>query len=272
MEDLNTHEAMEQEGTQEALEAFRGPEFFEEEEVAEEAPAQEQEPKEADSARYFQSLYDKSQAEVQQLRQQNLQIMQYLQGLQAQQQQFSTGQAQVNPNSAVRESATSVQAPVRPQRPQNYDPIDAQSNPNSESFKYARAMEDYQEQMADYLETSNKRAIAQAQAAAERATYEMRANAARQQLTQSYGLGPEEVDEFWQMMDDPQTVNLDNLVKLYRVIKGQPERVAQPRRGRSQMPLPPVPTAKARVAETGSPADRIMDDMIRQFQGTQIND
>lgn len=277
MEPTNQNQLV-QESEAEALEAFRGPEFFEEEELEQEGEGQE--PKEEDlspedrSARHFQSLYDKSQAELEAIKQQMQVQQQYLQHLYLQQQggqQPSGGQPQVNPNSAVRESATSPQKPERPVRPQNYDPIDATSDPSSASWRYREQLEEYMEGMGDYLGTVEENAMRRAQAIAEQQAQQMRAATIRQQLSNGYGMTEDEINDFWQIMDDPNMVTVENLVKFYRSLKGTP---AQPMRRQSKIPVPPVPpsTRTGKTQDTRSPEDRIMDDMISQFKGTQFNE
>lgn len=238
---------------------FLGPEQFLDDEQEDGADPDQQEDQPADSARYFQSMYDKSQAALQQQTQQ-MQLIQ--QQMLMMQQQMQGGQPAVNPGQASGTSQESLGKPERPQKPSRYDAIDATSDPNSESWAYREQMESYQERMADYMDGLQQQTLRQTQQFAEQQAAKARVDSVRSQLNASYGMSNEEIEDFWRTMDDPTSLELPNLVKLYKIIKGQPIQ-AQPR---SRMPVAPVPTLRgvSQQQQTGSLETRIMDDMIRK--------
>lgn len=241
------------------VEPFRGPEYFEElppsldgKEDAKPNPAE-------DSARYFQSRYDKAQEENRQLREQMQMVLQQQQAMLA---NFQGGQPQVSP-AAVGESVESLQRPEKPVKPQDYNPIDATTNPNSDSWHYREALESFPLQMAEYMERTHELQMRKTQEQSARQAQEARLSQMRRTLSSDYSMSAEEQAEFFRVMDDPQVLTMDNLVKLYRIHKGQAP-VGNPT-PRSRMPLPPVPTGPASTGRENarSDADVIMDDLIR---------
>lgn len=137
------------------------------------------------------------------------------------------------------------QKPVLPARPARYDPTEAATDPNSESFKYRVAMDEYNFKMAEYME--HKERIAQQREAetqrqmAQRAFMQRRLAETRQQLISQYGMTPQQAQDFIIKMTDPSTLELDTLVRFYKTTISPERRAAAPQRRPNdaiRMPLP----------------------------------
>lgn len=247
---------------QDQPEPILGPEFFDETAPdGQDGTGGAQETPPAGGQPHYQALYDRSQVELQAIKEQNELLKQQFALLARQQggqpQQAAQGQPQ---------QPESLEKPQRPQRPAVYDPIDATTNPNSASWKYREEMESFTERMAEYMDQLQERTLQQTRMEAERQAHQSRIAATNAQLASSYGMSQEEVADFWRVMNSPESMSLDNLQKLYRVIKGQPI-AAQPPRART--PVPPVPAVRgASGAPQGSLENRIMDDLIRNSNRT----
>lgn len=241
-----------------AEELILGPEHFEEGEPgSQQGQGAKQETPSAGDPSHYQALYDRSQQELQLLKDQNSLLRQQFQLMTQPQQGGQPQPAQGQP-----QGEESLARPERPVRPQRYDPIDATTDPSSESWRYREAMEGYTERMAEYMDGLQERSLRQAQEQAERQAQQTRVAAANSQLMNTYGMSVEEVRDFWAVMNSPESMSLDNLHRLYRVIKGQPIAANAPR---SRAPIPPVPTVKGGSGQTaGSVEDRIFDDLLRQ--------
>lgn len=119
--------------------------------------------------------------------------------------------------------------PARPQKPESFDAMAAYSDPASESFKYARQLESWRDDMTEF--TVKKQAY---QEEMQLRQIQMRQQEAQQQaqmqegmnlLQAKYGFKPQEAIDFMQVMSRDENVTMDSLVKLYKIIRnpGQPQ-------------------------------------------------
>lgn len=135
----------------------------------------------------------------------------------------------LNGNPPVAEPITpqenSIQAPVKPTKPANYNKYDAYNNEESESFKYREAYQEYQDQMLDYMqvrelerERSMQEAYARQQAEAQQA---QQLAMTQQKLMAEYGYNRAEALEFVETFSKPEMFTLENLVKFHKTIQGK---------------------------------------------------
>lgn len=114
--------------------------------------------------------------------------------------------------------------PSVPPKPADYDSVAAVSDPESPSFKYRTSLETYQEQVLDFYD--KKEALRQEQYEQERTLASRKEQAAvadaklRARL-QEKGIVGTEVERFIQVMDSPQSFDLDNLIAYYNVVQGK---------------------------------------------------
>jgi len=181
-------------------------------------------------------------------------------------------------------------APQRPNKPAGFNRAEAIDDPNSASAQYLDAMDSYRDEMdiynADKLEYESnlinieREALIEEQKRqkdafeAEQRNQEQVSNIS-QQLKSQYNANDDEVNDFIQKMSDPESLNIENLWRLYQMDKGKvPEQpVAQPSPQFNQVqraqsvPAPMGVQSSANMQQTGkSASDLIMDDLISDYE------
>lgn len=117
---------------------------------------------------------------------------------------------------------TSVR-PTRPTKPANYDAIEAVTDPTSESAKYRFAMDEFNDDLAEYNEkkaeiSARHDAVLQTQAA-EKAKVQKQMNDLATKLKTEYKFNDSEVQDFVRTVTSDEAMQLDNLVRFYQVTK-----------------------------------------------------
>jgi hypothetical protein len=181
-------------------------------------------------------------------------------------------------------------APQRPNKPAGFNRAEAIDDPNSASAQYLDAIDSYRDEMdiynADKLEYESnlinieREALIEEQKRqkdafeAEQRNQEQVSNIS-QQLKSQYNANDDEVNDFIQKMSDPESLNIENLWRLYQMDKGKvPEQpVAQPSPQFNQVqraqsvPAPMGVQSSANMQQTGkSASDLIMDDLISDYE------
>lgn len=181
-------------------------------------------------------------------------------------------------------------APQRPSKPAGFNRAEAIDDPNSASAQYLDAMDSYRDEMdiynADKLEYEANLLHIEREALMEEQTRQKEAfeaekrnqeqvNNITEQLRSQYNANDEEVNDFIQKMSDPESLNIDNLWRLYQMDKGKvPEQpVAQPSPQFNQVqraqsvPAPMGVQSGANMQQTGkSASDLIMDELISDYE------
>ena len=181
-------------------------------------------------------------------------------------------------------------APQRPNKPAGFNRAEAIDDPNSASAQYLDAIDSYRDEMdiynADKLEYESnlinieREALIEEQKRQKEAFESEQRNQEQvsnisQQLKSQYNANDDEVNDFIQKMSDPESLNIDNLWRLYQMDKGKvPEQpVAQPSPQFNQVqraqsvPAPMGVQSSANMQQTGkSASDLIMDDLISDYE------
>lgn len=181
-------------------------------------------------------------------------------------------------------------APQKPSKPAGFNRAEAIDDPNSASAQYLDAMDSYRDEMdiynADKLEYESNLINIEREALIEEQKRQKEAFEAEQrnqeqvsnitqQLRSQYNANDDEVNDFIQKMSDPESLNIDNLWRLYQMDKGKvPEQpVAQPSPQFNQVqraqsvPAPMGVQSSANMQQTGkSASDLIMDDLISDYE------
>jgi hypothetical protein len=181
-------------------------------------------------------------------------------------------------------------APQKPSKPAGFNRAEAIDDPNSASAQYLDAMDSYRDEMdiynADKLEYESNLINIEREALIEEQKRQKEAfeaeqrnqeqvNNITQQLRSQYNANDDEVNDFIQKMSDPESLNIDNLWRLYQMDKGKvPEQpVAQPSPQFNQVqraqsvPAPMGVQSSANMQQTGkSASDLIMDDLISDYE------
>lgn len=126
-----------------------------------------------------------------------------------------------------------------PQRPSNYNEVEAFSNPESDSFKYRQAMDRYRDEKIVQLEQSNKRQFEEQQ----RALEQERISQARQRQLAEYqreifelGITQEQLPEFLNLM---RTATPKDQVEFFNWKMGMSQRSSYPINPGTGFPMRP---------------------------------
>lgn len=196
---------------------------------------------------YWQSKHDKLKADYEKL-------------LQAQKQQPSQQPQQEQ----VYQGPPSK--PQKPVKPATYSPEDAYTNPNSESFRYRAALDDYNEKYQDYLDYYNEQMQQREEAYRRQEEQQQMMDQARQEVMHEYGLNENEANDFVIVMSNPETMSMKNLVSYYRFLKGESQPTQPQQQYQQQRPQPlqavrqsPPPPAGV-IPATGQPTKMTEED------------
>ena len=197
-------------------------------------------------------------------------------------------------NVAQEESAPTVEQfpdpPSRPNKPSNFNRDEALADPSSESAKYMDSVDSWRDDMNEYnslksqyqttvlqekldaIENTRQEEIKRAQ---HQQQVEKQTSEVREYVMGHHGLSEADAQNFVKTMSDPASINIDNLVQLYRMNSGQP--VAKPvepsadfkqTQNAQQVPSPMgVMPSGASSGDNSSMEDKIMDTMIGNFNG-----
>ena len=204
-------------------------------------------------------------------------------------------QAPVQPQAPVQEAQAPVEefpaAPPKPQRPRMFSREEAYSDPSSESARYMDELEGWRDDMNEYnsLKSQYQTAVIEdkfnqheqarvAEAKKQQAAQQIaqQKNELKSHITGHYGMSDNEAEDFMTKMSDPTSINIDNLVQLYRFQNGgNPQQVATPShpseaftqtKNAQQVPSPMgvMPSGQTN-SDTRSFEDKVMDNLIGNF-------
>jgi hypothetical protein len=231
--------------------------------------------------------YQYWQSEADKARNQNAQMAQRLQALELQSQS-----PQPTVESAPEEPDRSFPPPPpKPAKPRAYNRAEAMEDSTSESAKYLDEVDDWRDEMDDYnrLHSEYNLALVEEEKAK---MQEERDNVMRQQaeaqsrqqqmsqmaghLRSSYQASDEEIGQFVEIMDKPESVTIDNLFKLFRMQSGNqaaggPITETNPNESFEQMQrAQQVPTSMGVMPSQGnvqgSTEDNMMDSMVTAYK------
>ena len=226
-------------------------------------------PKESpDQFQYWQSQADKKTAEVESFKKE-------VEALKSKE-----PSAPEQPQPAVQ--SQEIVRPVKPVRPSSFDNSEALTDPDSKSAKYLAAKEQYLDDMTEYLMSQEeKRNHLTEQQLAEQQKLQSQ-NQLLSDLQSGYGYTPEEANDFLDKMSKPESLSLDNLVKLHKSLSSresenipmtQQPNVIDPRQSemaqRQQklaIPKPITVQAGANKQSSKSIEDQMMDSMVANYK------
>lgn len=117
--------------------------------------------------------------------------------------------------------ATVVEKPVKPKKPSSFDHSEALTDPDSPSAKYMVARDTYVEDMSEYIlgvEEKRSMQLEEQQTQQRKATQEQQLI---RDLQANYNYTPNQAQDFMTKMSSPESLSLDNLVKLHQMDTGQ---------------------------------------------------
>ena len=177
-----------------------------------EVPSNTNQKNDTEQFQYWQSQADKSKAEVEVLKEQMSEMMSKL-----------SKPAEVEgPKEIV------VEKPIKPKKPSGFDHSDALNDPDSESAKYLAAKDDYIENLSDYMiSIEDKRSIEVAKQQAEQKEL-LQQQKLRADLQSNYNYTNQQASDFIDKMSSPESLSLDNLVRLHQLdLTGSTQQIQQ---------------------------------------------
>ena len=199
---------------------------------------------------YWQSQADKAKGELNAIRQE---LDYYKSSVQNPDQQSpaSNGQSQGYPEGF---QETSLKEPAAPERPHSYNEVDAYNDPQSDSFKYRVAKEEYRDKYLTYLKDKDqaREELMQSQYQAqmqEQQNYMMQQQAMSHAVN-NYGWDQNKAQEFVQWSQAPDNLTLDNLAKLFE-LRTNPNPVIKQRTEEMQNQANRLNVPKTAAVQTG---------------------
>jgi len=224
---------------------------------------------------YWQSQADKYKNELEQVKQQQV--------------------APAQPAAPVQPAEPRVEefppAPPKPQQPRTFNREEAYADPNSESARYLDELEGWRDNINEYNslksqyqtavieEKFNKMEQTRVDDAKRQQAYQQQASQqaeVKSHVMGNYGMNESEANDFMTKMSDPNSINVDNLVQLYRMQKGgaapqnnapaQPSSAFQQTKNAQQVPSPMgvMPSGQSNT-DGRSLEDKMIDGMIGNF-------
>jgi hypothetical protein len=234
-------------------------------EQAESLESPEQTPAKEDSSRfeYWQSQADKVRSELSNAQQE----LDYYRSLAQQQQStVSNGNPQGQPQQQMGVQENSLQPPVKPAKPVNYNEVDAYNDPESTSFKYRLEKERYQDDYMGFLEQKDEVRERQMRAQYEQAYAEQQTslvkNSAMSHAMNGYGFDQTKAGDFVNWASNPNNVTVDHLIKLY-MMKDAPDARVEQKRQEMKKSQEVLAIPRSAAVETGtSEAPRNDEDLF----------
>ena len=176
--------------------------------------------------------------------------------------------------------------PTKPVKPADYDYSEALADPDSPSAKYLAGKEEYLDQMSDFiLEKDEQREQKMNQTQQEQLAVQQRQETVSE-LQNKFGYSLAEADDFISTMSSPESMSLDNLVKLHKLAKPveaigtdqvsqearQKQAVMQERQQKLAIPKPIGVQPGQSVQSPGDSKieDQMMDVMLNDFNKKNI--
>jgi len=229
--------------------------------------------------------YQYWQSEADKARNENAQLAQRLEALEAQ-----ASQPQPDDMEPIEEELSFPEPPSKPGKPSGYNRAEALEDPSSESARYLDSVDKWRDDMDEYNRLhqqytqavmveerqrmqEEQREIQKAQA--EKEIYQDNIRNMSSHLKQQYQASDEEIQNFVQVMDDPKNITVDNLFQLYRMQNGTQQ--AQPmtqtasnesfeQRKRAQSVPTPMGVVPGQSSSQPNSNDSLMDSMLSDYK------
>ena len=234
-------------------------------EQAESLGSPEQAPAKEDSSRfeYWQSQADKVRSELSNAQQE----LDYYRSLAQQQQStVSNGNPNGQPQQEMGVQQNSLQAPVKPTKPVNYNEVDAYNDPESTSFKFRLEKERYQDDYMGFLEQKDEVRESEMRAQYEQAYAQQQTNLVKNNAMShamgGYGFDQTKAGDFVNWASNPNNVTVDHLIKLY-MMKDAPDARVEQKRQEMKKSQEVLAIPRSAAVETGaSEAPRNDEDLF----------
>ena len=218
-----------------------------------EQPLQEQEPVQTEAPvkedpsrmQYWQSQADKAKNDSFQLQQeleyykntmgpiakvieQNPQVLDNIDSL-------TNGNLPPQPVQAGQQQGNSLERPIRPEKPNSYSEVDAYNDPESDSFKFRTAHDQWRDNMLGWYENVDGARQQQQQVAMQNHQRNTMMQSAHAYAMNQYGFDVSKATEFVQWAQNPNNITVDSLVKLYAMKDAPSQQQSQAQRKTQEM-------------------------------------
>lgn len=204
---------------------------------------------EADSIKDQLSFYKDTLGPIKQLIDENPQVLDRLE------QTFSN---RVPSGSQQRNQTNSMKEPTPPQRPATYNEVDAYNDPDSESFKFRMAKEQFSDDMMVHLVRSDQQRNQAFQQQMQQQQQTAVVRNAFDHVKSSYGYDNHKAQDFVQWAQNPNNVDMEVLVKVYEATHSPnqeqtriQDRATEMRAQNERLKIPRTTTVE--TGETASP-------------------
>lgn len=189
--------------------------------------------------------YKNSLAPVEQMIRNNPQVLDQLE------QSPSNGQPQAYPNGL---QETSLKEPSAPERPHSYNEVDAYNDPESDSFKYRLAKEQYRDNYLEFLQKKDQVREQEMQQAYQQQMQQQQTQMVQRQAmshaVNNFGWDQQKAAEFVSWSQSPDNLTLDNLAKLFE-LRTNTNPVVQQRTQEMQKQAERLSVPKTAAVQTG---------------------
>ena len=174
----------------------------------------------------------------------------------------SNGQSQAYPNGL---QETSLKEPSAPERPHSYNEVDAYNDPESDSFKYRLAKEQYRDEYLGYLQQKDQVREEEMQQAYQKQMQQQQAQMIQRQAmshaVNNFGWDQTKAAEFVAWSQNPQNLTMDNLAKLFE-LRTNTDPVVQQRTQEMQNQAERLAVPKTAAVQTGKAEQPRTDEQL----------
>jgi len=231
-----------------------------------------------DQFQYWQSQADKRQAELDELKA-SMADMEEVLPIARHLKRNPELLSQVQESQKPKEETVRLERPVKPSKPAGYDHSEALEDPSSSSAKYLVEREEYMDNMSDYMIKMDEQRVVESESKIKKQEKLVKEQELIRDLQMKYSYTPEQAQDFMNKMASPETLSLDNLVKLHQIDSGtanvlqvsndeiSKQQVLLQRQEKTSIPKPigVQPGASVQSPKT-STEDELMNAMIDQHK------
>lgn len=219
----------------------------------------------ANTYQYWQSQADKKSTEVEVLKSQMSELISKVASPESQ---------------PAKEETVKIEKPVKPNKPANFSHSEALDDPESDSAKYVDSREQYMDGMVDYTSSveTERLQMMQAQQAEQQKT--QRDQTVISDLQRDYNYTPKQANDFMTKMTSPDSLSLDNLVRLHQMDMNvgsqeiqqvspqarEKQALMQSRQEKLSIPTPIGVQPGASTQSSKTVEDQLMDSMVTTYK------
>ena len=148
---------------------------------------------------------------------------------------LTNGNLQPKPVQAGQQQGNSLERPIRPEKPNSYSEVDAYNDPESDSFKFRTANDQWRDNMLGWYENVDGARQQQQQVAMQNHQRNTMMQSAHAYAMNQYGFDVSKATEFVQWAQNPNNITVDSLVKLYAMKDAPSQQQAQTQRKTQEM-------------------------------------